>query len=172
MCCAVRFHIRAGYLQQRADEAPIRTTRRRIRTVRSHPPQPGQPGATQGVHEHRLCLVVGVVPDGHAVRADAGGHVGQESVAHLACCLLDGDLAGTGVRRHIPPFDGGRQAPLVGQRSDELGIGVGLLAAQFVIQVSHVQGKAAFSPQPVEHVQQAERIWPTRHASNHRRASR
>ncbi len=119
------------------------------------------------MHQHRLGLVIGVVAHCDFVRTDLPGHPRQECVAHAPGGLLEGQPVCAGQRRHVLPLDRDRQAPLRGERCDEVGVGVGVGTARTVVQVGHVEPEVIFLAQAQQDVEQTERIWPAGDADDH-----
>ena len=135
---------------------------------RQHPAQPGRAAAAQEVHQHGLGLIVGVVTHRKRGRAAGLGDLGQEAIAGLPRSLFERKAGLTRQRGHIGPADGAGQPPAVGQLRHERGIGVGLSAAQAVVEMRDVEPQPQLRRQPAEQVEQAQRVRPARHADDDR----
>ena len=87
------------------------------------------------MHEHRLGLIVGVVPHRDLEGAALTGDPGQEGVARAPRGFLKGRSVGASQSWHVHPLDRDRQSPLPGEGRHELGVGVGVGTTCSVMQV-------------------------------------
>jgi hypothetical protein len=118
------------------------------------------------MHEDRLGLVVGVVPDGDGCGAHPARHLSQEGISHPPSGLFHSDTFLSRERRDVGPIDGAIQPPGGSGGLDEGGIRCSILTTQAVMQVGDVQVKLEGCPQVQEKVQQAEGIGAAGHADH------
>ena len=98
------------------------------------------------MHEHRLGLVVTIVPHGDGARSDLPGNAGQESVTDLASDLFQGDARLGSQRGHIHPLHSAEQLPGCGGLAHEGCVSVRFGAANPVVEMCHVKLKPVFEP--------------------------
>jgi hypothetical protein len=119
------------------------------------------------VHQHRLCLVIAVVANRDLDRSDLPGDVGQEGIADPPRGFLKGKFVVLGEGWHIPPDNRGRQTPLSSQVSHESRVGVRLLAARPVVEMSHMKPKSVVCLQPRQEMEQTKGIRATGDTDDH-----
>ena len=84
-------------------------------------------------------MVVNGVSHRGPVRAGSLRHPAQEIIADFAGGFFRGKTVPGLVGPDITPFNGGRDIQLTGQVSDIPGVGLGLVTAQLVVKVGHVE---------------------------------
>ena len=91
------------------------------------------------MHQHRLSLVVRVVPNCDPASTDFLSDPRKKSVTNATGGFLKGQFVLTRQRRHIPLLNRGLELPLFGCTTHEPCIGPRFAATRAVIQVCHVQ---------------------------------
>ena len=107
-----------------------------------HALQPVETRSPQEVEQHRLRQIVPGMSHRHRRRASFLGHLGEELVTHLPRALLEGrDVMDSLVLHGVLAVHRKGQVKARRQLADELGVGVGLVPPEVVVQVGHVDAE-------------------------------
>ncbi len=133
--------------------------------------QSSRAGAAKQPLQHGLRLIVPRMADSDDVGAKSDAGTLQERVARLARRLLERSAGPCGDGRDVAPLDVERQPAVGGQAPAELGVTLGRLAAQAMIQMRDAgQAEHAGRRQLGEHARQRHGIRAARHRGQHPRA--
>ncbi len=151
LCAQIGLDLRPGRLEQGLEPAAA---------PRTHAPEPGEPGAAQHPHQHGLELVVRSVSGGDRRGARAAGGGGEEPAPQRAQPRLAGKPEAPHAHARVPARPLERDAEPRAQLAHESQVGVGLGAAQAMMQVGGVHREAELARHAAQRQHQRDRVGP------------
>jgi len=77
-------------------------------------PQASGSSSPYQMHQYGFDMVVNGMPDGNLISSNGLGDLGQEGIAHLTRCLLQGKTLPGLIGFDITPFESSREVKLAG----------------------------------------------------------
>ena len=162
MAIQVRHQLGTAQIDERPDD---------VLTTRMNRGQAAGPGAAHEAQQHGLCLIVARVPDGDDVGLPALADTLEKCVAHLARRLFQRTATPRGDFGDVTEFDVESHPAVFGQARAELGVAIGVGAAQAVVQVGQPGEVNHAGGRQFRHQQcQRDRVGPAGHGDDHARA--